>query len=41
MAELMRDVLEEMGLQVQWQQVEDGRANVARHLGRAPAAGRR
>src|SRR5204863_4697861 len=28
MAEFMRDVLEELGLQVQWQQVEDGRANV-------------
>ena len=27
-AELMRDVLEETGLQTQWQQVEDGRANV-------------
>ena len=27
-AELMRDVLEEIGLSVQWQQVEDGRANV-------------
>ena len=27
-AALMRDVLEELGLQVQWQQVEDGRANV-------------
>ncbi|MEO9176240.1 MAG: M20/M25/M40 family metallo-hydrolase [Gaiellales bacterium] len=28
MAELMRDELESMGLQVQWQQVEEGRANV-------------
>ena len=28
MAELMRDTFAEMGLQVQWQQVEDGRANV-------------
>ena len=28
MAELMRDTLEGMGLRVQWQQVEDGRANV-------------
>jgi acetylornithine deacetylase/succinyl-diaminopimelate desuccinylase-like protein len=28
MAELVRDTLEELGLQVQWQQVEDGRANV-------------
>jgi acetylornithine deacetylase/succinyl-diaminopimelate desuccinylase-like protein len=28
MAEVMRDVLDELGLQVQWQQVEDGRANV-------------
>ena len=27
-AELMRDVLEDIGLSVQWQQVEDGRANV-------------
>src|ERR671935_385429 len=27
-AVVMRDVLEELGLQVQWQQVEDGRANV-------------
>ena len=27
-AEAVRDALEEMGLQVQWQQVEDGRANV-------------
>ena len=24
----MRDVFQEMGLEVQWQQVEDGRANV-------------
>src|SRR4051795_7458094 len=28
MAELMRDVLADLGLHVQWQQVEDGRANV-------------
>jgi len=28
MAEVMRDVLGEVGLHVQWQQVEDGRANV-------------
>jgi len=28
MAELMRETFEEMGLHVQWQQVEDGRANV-------------
>jgi acetylornithine deacetylase/succinyl-diaminopimelate desuccinylase-like protein len=28
MAELVRDTLAEMGLRVQWQQVEDGRANV-------------
>ncbi len=28
MAELMRDTFLEMGLRVQWQQVEDGRANV-------------
>ncbi len=28
MAELMRDTFEAMGLSVQWQQVEDGRANV-------------
>jgi len=27
-AELMRDVLDDLGLQVQWQQVEEGRANV-------------
>jgi acetylornithine deacetylase len=27
-AELMRDELDDVGLQVQWQQVEDGRANV-------------
>jgi acetylornithine deacetylase len=27
-AELMRNVLDEIGLQTQWQQVEDGRANV-------------
>jgi acetylornithine deacetylase len=27
-AEVVREVLEEMGLHVQWQQVEDGRANV-------------
>jgi acetylornithine deacetylase/succinyl-diaminopimelate desuccinylase-like protein len=27
-AELLRDELDELGLQVQWQQVEDGRANV-------------
>jgi acetylornithine deacetylase len=28
LARVMRDVLDELGLQVQWQQVEDGRANV-------------
>ncbi len=28
MAELMRDTFRDMGLQVQWQQVEEGRANV-------------
>src|SRR6266516_1064822 len=28
MARVMGDVLEELGLHVQWQQVEDGRANV-------------
>jgi len=28
MAELMRETFEDIGLQVQWQQVEDGRANV-------------
>ena len=28
MAELMRDTFSDMGLQVQWQQVEEGRANV-------------
>jgi acetylornithine deacetylase len=36
MAELMRSELAEMGLKVQWQQVEDGRANV---LGIRPGAG--
>src|SRR6266545_337084 len=36
MARVMGDVLEELGLQVQWQQVEDGRANV---LGTWPGAG--
>jgi acetylornithine deacetylase len=35
-AELVRDELESVGLQVQWQQVEDGRANV---LGTLPGAG--
>jgi acetylornithine deacetylase len=35
-AELMRDELEGIGLQVQWQQVEDGRANV---LGTWPGTG--
>jgi acetylornithine deacetylase len=35
-AELMRDELLPLGLQVQWQQVEDGRANV---LGTWPGAG--
>jgi acetylornithine deacetylase/succinyl-diaminopimelate desuccinylase-like protein len=36
MAELMRDTLAALGLQVQWQQVEEGRANV---LGIWPGAG--
>jgi acetylornithine deacetylase/succinyl-diaminopimelate desuccinylase-like protein len=36
MAELMRDTFADMGLQVQWQQVEEGRANV---LGTWPGAG--
>ena len=36
MAEFMRDALRELGLQVQWQQVEDGRANV---LGTWPGTG--
>jgi acetylornithine deacetylase len=27
-AELVRDTLDDLGLQVQWQQVEEGRANV-------------
>ena len=36
MAELMRDTFADMGLQVQWQQVEDARANV---LGIRPGAG--
>ena len=35
-AELMRDVLDDLRLQVQWQQVEDGRANV---LATWPGAG--
>jgi acetylornithine deacetylase len=35
-AELMRDELDRLGLQVQWQQVEDGRANV---LATWPGAG--
>ena len=35
-AELMRDELDVLGLQVQWQQVEDGRANV---LATWPGAG--
>ena len=38
MAELMRETFLDMGLQVQWQQVEDGRANV---LGHARGRGRR
>jgi acetylornithine deacetylase len=36
MAELMRETFLDLGLQVQWQQVEDGRANV---LGTLPGAG--
>jgi acetylornithine deacetylase len=36
MAELMAQTFAELGLQVQWQQVEDGRANV---LGTRPGAG--
>ena len=36
MAELMRETFLGMGLQVQWQQVEDGRANV---LGTRPGVG--
>ena len=35
MAELMRETFEGMGLSVQWQQVEDGRANVLGTLGGA------
>jgi acetylornithine deacetylase len=35
-AKVMREVLEDVGLQTQWQQVEDGRANV---LGTWPGAG--
>jgi acetylornithine deacetylase/succinyl-diaminopimelate desuccinylase-like protein len=35
-AEVMRDVFQAMGLEVQWQQVEDGRANV---VGTWPGAG--
>ena len=38
MAELMRETFADMGLQVQWQQVEDGRANV---LGTWPGERRR
>ena len=41
MAELMVALYEELGLQVQWQQVEDGPRERARHLARAPAAARR
>ena len=41
MAELMAETLPEMGMHVQWQQVEDGRANVLGTLARAPAAARR
>ena len=36
MAELMRETFLDLGLQVQWQQVEDGRANV---LGTLTGAG--
>ena len=39
MAELMRDTFVDLGLQVQWQQVEDGRANgvgAVGHGGGAP-----
>src|SRR5512141_2836166 len=36
MAELMAEIYEAMGLQVQWQQVEDGRANA---LGTWPGTG--
>ena len=32
MAELMVDLYRSLGLQVQWQQVEDGRANARRHV---------
>ena len=34
MAELMADTYRELGLRVQWQQVEDGRANALGDLGR-------
>ena len=37
MAELMRETFLDLGLQVQWQQVEDGRANV---LGTRAGCGR-
>jgi acetylornithine deacetylase/succinyl-diaminopimelate desuccinylase-like protein len=36
MAEVVRETFLDMGLRVQWQQVEDGRANV---LGTLPGAG--
>ena len=36
MAVYMRRVFEEMGLEVSWQEVEDGRANV---VGRLPGSG--
>ena len=37
----MVETFAELGLAVQWQQVEEGRANVARDAGRAQAAGSR
>ena len=41
MGERMAERFRELGLEVQWQQVEEGRANVARHCAPARAAGRR
>src|SRR3954447_134907 len=40
MAELMRETFAAMGLQVQWQQVEDGRANVLGTAARGGGRGR-
>ena len=40
MAELMASATASCGLRVQWQQVEDGRANALGTLARAPAVAR-